>query len=248
VPDKRKNRGPHPEDQAFFGDEAVAVLRSAADDLSWLLSRGYARESSLKLVGDRYELAKRQRVAVQRSTCSERKRRLREETQAPLAALRGAEVRIDGYNVLLTIEAALSGAVLLLARDGALRDMASMHGNYRTVDQTAPSLALLGDVLGELGVRRAHWFLDQPVSNSGRLKTLMTALAKDHAFPWEVELHPDPDRAVLETGAETALIATADSGILDRLGELPPRGRSRWVNLARHAVEARAPDAWMVRI
>ncbi len=57
MPDRRKHRGPHPEDRRLFAPEALPRLRAAAGDLSWLLSRGYAPESSLKLVGDRYALA-----------------------------------------------------------------------------------------------------------------------------------------------------------------------------------------------
>lgn len=248
MPDKRKNRGPHPEDASLFGDEAVARLQSAADDLGWLLSRDYARESALKLVGDRYELTSRQRTAVQRSTCSEQRARHRRDFEAAVSAMQDAEVWIDGYNVLLTIEAALSDAVLLLGRDGALRDMASMHGNYRTVDQTRPALTLLGEALAEFSARTAHWYLDQPVSNSGRLKSLMAEVAEEHAWPWDIQLHPDPDRALLALNSKDGLIVTADSGILDRLCEFPPERQTRWVNLARHVVENRVPEAWVIKI
>jgi hypothetical protein len=56
VPDKRHHRGPHPDDAGLFGSEALPQLQSAVVDLSWLLSRGYASTSSLKIVGDRYPL------------------------------------------------------------------------------------------------------------------------------------------------------------------------------------------------
>ena len=71
MPDTRKHRGPGPQDPAWFGPEARPDLAAAVADLSWLLSRGYAEPSSLKLVGDRYRLVERQRVAVLRSACSD---------------------------------------------------------------------------------------------------------------------------------------------------------------------------------
>ena len=71
MPDRRKHRGPHPEDDRLFGRPTWPVLRRAAGDLGWLLSRGYPANSALKLVGDRYGLVARQRMAVGRCVCSD---------------------------------------------------------------------------------------------------------------------------------------------------------------------------------
>ncbi len=71
MPDQRQHRGPHPEDTQLFAPEYWPRLREATRDLSWLLSRGYASPSALKLVGDRYSLNVRQRIAVARCACGE---------------------------------------------------------------------------------------------------------------------------------------------------------------------------------
>ena len=71
MPDRRTHRGPHPEDARLFGPEAQPLLGGAAADFCWLLDRGYAHDSTLKLVGDRYNLVARQRTAVSRCCCSE---------------------------------------------------------------------------------------------------------------------------------------------------------------------------------
>ena len=57
-------------------------------------------------------------MVVARSTCSDEAAERRKKRQVAPESLPGASVHIDGYNVLTTIEAALSGGVLLLARDG----------------------------------------------------------------------------------------------------------------------------------
>ena len=150
-------------------------------------------------------------------------------------SLAGCRIEIDGYNVLTTIEAALSGGVLLLARDGALRDMASMHGSYRKVDETQPALELIGQTLAGFGVSEALWLLDRPVSNSGRLKKIIEDLAGQRGWTWQVELVHDPDA---ELAQSDAIIATADSGILDLCGT--------WCNLARETVERHVAGAWIL--
>ncbi len=149
--------------------------------------------------------------------------------------MRSATVRIDGYNVLTTIEAALGGGVVLIGRDSCYRDMASMHGNFKRVAETPAAIRLIGSTLVNLGVTGAEWFLDQPVSNSGRLKLLLLECARDAGWNWTVELVPDPDRVLPTPGP---IVATADSGILDVCGQ--------WFNLAAEVVRENAAEAWIV--
>jgi hypothetical protein len=190
-----------------------ARLSQAAEDLCWLLSRGYAPDSSLKLVGDRYGLVARQRVAVARCSCSDGDRDRRRKHEVTFQALYNQPLKLDGYNVLTSIEATPSGGVILSTRDGVYRDMASMHGTYRKVAETLPALELLGAQLAELETAECTWYLDRPVSNSGRLKSLMEELASEKGWPWQVELAANPD-ALLAESAE--VVATADSMILNR--------------------------------
>src|SRR5262245_3913503 len=103
MPDRRRHRGPHPEDEALFGKGALPRLRAAVTDLSWLLSRGYAEPSAQKLVGDRHRLDARQRQAVLRAACSDQALARRSARRVDPARLAGAELLIDGFNVLTTV-------------------------------------------------------------------------------------------------------------------------------------------------
>jgi hypothetical protein len=209
-------------------------LREAVADLSWLLSRCYADKSALKIVGDRYSLLERQRIAVMRCACSEASLLRRREREVSPSALTGSVLFIDGYNVLTTVEAALAGGLVIVGRDGCYRDMASMHGTFRQVSETVPAIELLGGLLAELGPNQAVWFLDRPVSNSGRLKARLVEMATERGWPWEVQIVTNPD-AVLSTASD--IVASADSVVLDRC--------ERWCNLAREAVRRRVPEAWI---
>ena len=234
--DRRSHRGPHPEDHRLFAPEAAAVLCRAGTDLCWLLSRGYSQKSALKLVGDRYELVARQRTAVGRTACGDADSAARQARRIDPHELEGRPLWIDGYNVLTTIEAALAGGVILHARDGAYRDMASMHGSYRKVEETLPALKLLAKVTTALDPSECVWYLDRPVSNSGRLRGIMQELAAAGGWRWQVRLVADPDATLAD--AQGAVVATADSAILDRCGP--------WLNLARQTVAQHIPQAWVV--
>lgn len=231
MPENRRHRGAHPRDAQEFAAEHWPALRAAVGDLSWLMSRDYAEPSAVKIVGDRYQLTARQRLTVLRCACSDAALDRRQAHEIAPESLAGEAVAIDGFNLITTVEAALAGGVLLLARDGCVRDMASMHGNYRKVEETLPAIHASGETLGSLGVTRVTWYLDSPVSNSGRLKVLLVEHAAAHGLPWDVCVVQNPDA---ELAASSEVVATADSVILDRCG--------RWTNLARRIIErCRAP-------
>jgi hypothetical protein len=238
VPDTRTHRGPHPDDAGLFAPTLWPQLQQATADLCWLLSRGYVTPSALKLVGDRYRLTARQRTAVARCACSEADlaRRAAHQVDARQMAAAGP-LWLDGYNVLTTVEAALAGGVLLAARDGTYRDMASMHGSYRKVAETRPALELIGREIAALGVSECLWYLDRPVSNSGRLKKLIEEVAAAAGWSWQVELAPDPDAILAEADP---VVATADSVILDRC--------RAWFNLARSVIDRHVPEAVVVAL
>jgi hypothetical protein len=230
VPDTRKHRGPGPQDSQWFGAEARPTLATAVGDLSWLLSRGYAEASSLKLVGDRHRLVERQRIAALRSACSDEALASRTARRVDHAALRGRPLRIDGFNLILTLESALGGGVIIGGRDGCFRDLASVHGTYRRVEETQPALELADRLLTEWDAGTCTWLLDSPVSNSGRLAAMIRAVNPT----WTAEVVQNPDTLLSQPGDA---VVSADSLILDRCGE--------WVNLARAIVEACVPDAFV---
>lgn len=229
--DSRRHRGPHPNDDRLFAKAELPRLRSAVADLSWLRTRGYAEPSALKLVGDRYQLRQRQRVAVGRCACSDDNLAARESRRVETSGVSGRALVVDGLNVLTTIEVALSGGVLLVGRDGCLRDMASFHGSYRLVEETERAIEILLDTIASMEPSDATVLIDRPVSNSGRLANAIRAAAASR----ELDVAAVTADRVDETlGAEFGVVATADSGILDACG--------LWLNLARISVERCASE------
>ncbi|MCC6142707.1 MAG: DUF434 domain-containing protein [Candidatus Hydrogenedentes bacterium] len=221
MPHRQQHRGRHPEDDDLSRPESYALLRRAVEDLSWLYTRGYSDTAAIKLVGDRFQLTRRQRMALQRAACADHSLAWRKAHEAPPDAMTGAVVSVDGYNLLITIEAALSNALLIRGRDGCIRDLASLHGSYRKVEETLPALELIGASFARFAPAEVHWHFDAPVSNSGRLRALMLQMAETRRWPWRVALTQQVDR---EIAAADTIVITADSAILNRA--------RRWVNFA----------------
>jgi hypothetical protein len=235
MPDRRIHRGQHPADRKLFASAAICDLRLAMGDFSLLLTKGYAAKSALKLVGDKFSLTQRQRLAIMRSACSDQQLDSRKNRKIKIAELPDQPIAIDGYNVLITIEAAMSDGIIFKGRDGCFRDLASIHGTYRKVTETIPALQLIGQFLKEIAVAKALWLLDSPVSNSGRLKTLIGQLAQKNNWNWEIKLLLSPDSELIKTDH---IVASSDSVVLDRC--------KNWVNLARAIIEEKLPKAQLV--
>lgn len=219
-------------DDERFGEEALPTLRRAVGDLSCLLGRGYPEGATLKLVGDRYAIDRRQRAAVRRASCSESDLAIRTSRRAAPDELRSAELWIDTYNVLVTVRTALEGGIVIAARDGSYRDLAGL-----TRELVDAPLADVGRCLEELAPGRAVWCLDRPVSGSGRLRAAIEGIGAERGWPWEALVVGDPD-PVLAGAPSGTIVATADSAILDRCG--------RWFPLARWVVEQGVPGARVI--
>jgi hypothetical protein len=216
----------------LFGPRQLPVLRAATHDLCWLLDHGYASHSAVELVGNRHNLASRQRMAVSRCACSCAAAQHRRQLQLAPAAVRGRELWLDGYNVLTVLESALADGVVLLGRDGCCRDIAGIHRRYRKVNETASVLRMIGTTVSAWGVTCCRWWLDKPVSNSGRLKTFIHEIATAAGWTMPVELVFNPDKVLWES---EHVIATSDGVVLDRCRQ--------WVNLTREIIIERIPEA-----
>jgi len=149
--------------------------------------------------------------------------------------LRGQPVVIDGFNLMITLEAALGGGPLFVGADGCVRDLSSVHGSYRSVEETDRAITMIGEALQDLDVASVLWLLDRPVSNSGRLASRIKDLADLRDWPWQVDVVFNPDSAII---ASPAVAVTSDSSILDHV--------EKWADLKSYLLAHQIPDAWVI--
>lgn len=217
MPDKRRHRGKHPSDDKIFSVNELKKIRAAISDLNFLLSRGYNPGSALKIVGDNYMLLQRQRLVLMHNACSDQSLKKRKQSEVSLGQIK--ELTIDGYNFLITLEAAFSGACIFKGREGCYRDLSSLYGNYKKVEETIPAIEKTGQVLFGSGIE-VLWIFDAPVSNSGRLASLIREVSNSFGWGWGADTAMNPDKVILDLN-KTAV--SSDSYILDNC--------LSWINL-----------------
>lgn len=225
----------HLNDQALFSGEPLLRLRDAVYEFCWLLNRGYARHSVMQLVGDHHQLVKRQRLAISRAACSNISRELRKTTCLQIEQIRDRQLVIDGFNLIISVETAMAGGLLLRCCDGCIRDIAGIHGTYRLVHETRQAVELIGNVLQAISPASVLWLFDKPVSNSGRLVERVRDIATVHHWNWQAELIDNPDQVIRNSGK---VAITSDSAILD--GGVP------WVNLGAYLTTNHFHESWLI--
>ena len=233
----RRNRGKHPSDDKWFAPKWFPIFKEAVDDHSFLLTRGYAPTSALQIVGNRYKLNKRQRNAIMRISSSDQEIISRNKNVCKPVDLKNQVVEIDGFNLLIILESALSGALIFKGRDGTYRDISSVHGTYKRVQKTESAILLVGNTLNSLGVKSVQWYFDKPVSNSGRLKKMLLDLSEIHQFNWEVELVFNPDKALAES---KNIVVSSDGWVLDET--------EKWFNLAAFLIDNHLKESNIIEV
>ena len=227
-------RGFVPKDQRYFSPASLEVLRMASQHVTYLIDNGYGLKQATTFVGDHFQLSERQRTAIMRSVATREQLAGRRAKELPVEQLSGTSVWVDGLNTIITLEVLLADSTLLSCMDGAVRDLASLRGTYRLIPETTDAARLLFDVLQHAEIQTVTILLDQPVSNSGRLRGLLTDVGKDHSFELDVRVQGKVDQTLF--GKERVI--SSDSVVLDHCAS--------WVNLTRHCMELTGKQALKV--
>jgi len=83
--------------------------------------------------------------------------------------LNSRHLAIDGYNVLITLEAALSRRPLILSNDGFIRDISGLSGAFKKTKVTEDAIHLIFGLLKRVRPAYTLFLFDSPISKSGLL-------------------------------------------------------------------------------
>jgi len=188
-------------------------LQRAAQDFRYLLNRGYPRKASLELVGNRYGLIFDERHLLHRGVFSDADSVTRQKKIISPEAIRNKDLAIDGHNVLITIEAGLSGRPLILADDGFVRDISGLSGSFKKTEMTEKAIRLIVTFLRKWKPRHTLFLFDAPISKSGILAQELRTLLKKEGLPGDALAVKVPETILI---GFQGVIATSDTAIIDR--------------------------------
>lgn len=230
---KTTKRGYSPENERDFTGLSLDTLRCAKEDLYFFLNHGYPIKGASTFIGNHHLLSERQRVALTRIVSEKQKINERLRKQEWLEHLAGETIQIDGFNTIITIEVALSGSPIFKCMDGTCRDLAGLRGTYSLIDKTDIAIKSILAELQKHSIKKAVFWLDAPVSNSGRLKCKIAEIAEAEHFDVQIEITNDVDKELYAISH----VVTSDSIILDHC--------KGWVNL-NECIISHLPNIWMI--
>ena len=230
-------RGYLPEYETLFKDD-IDKLQKAAKDVHYLLNNGYKVKMATTFVQQHYMLTESQRLALARSIVADTNVESRKLKEVSKEDCKGKEIYIDGFNAIIPMESLLSNSPLFIGMDGAIRDMANLKGSYKLIDKTEPAINLLLSKLDELEISKAHIYLDKPISNSGRLKTLIRTVGEKYKVELDIVLLDAVDKELYSKEN----IVSGDSVILDEC--------ISWIPLYRWIIEdySKENEVWIIKL
>ncbi len=233
-----RNRGKNTGDDTLFGSaKQLEKMKSAVQDMQYLLSRNYAEKASSELVGNHYRLKTRQIQAVRGASASETQLQNRKSKQLEISELKAKTIHLDGFNVLILLESLLSGAYIFEGTDGCFRDLSGVFGTYKRVNQTQKAIELVASFFHKSHAEKLIWIFDKPVSNSGRIKQIIMDFAIENNVNWNVELEFNPDKFLAENAE---ILVTSDAWILDHC--------KRWFNLIGYLIQEENLSANVIKM
>ncbi|KXB05453.1 hypothetical protein AKJ50_00745 [candidate division MSBL1 archaeon SCGC-AAA382A13] len=206
---------------------------NAIHDLRYLLNRGYPRDSAVEFVSDHYLLELEKRHLLTRCVFPRKEIKKHRKSSADKSDVRGKEIGVDGYNVLITVETILNGDKVINCDDGFIRDLQAIFGKYKMNETTKPALLEILQLLKTMEPEKVLIFFDKQVSKSGELAGLArkklkklkingnarTATGVDKKV-WECEISASSDIVVIEKSRKVLdipkeVIKEKKSGLID---------------------------------
>ena len=173
---------------------------------------------------------------MKRATCSSENEILRKSKELSTSKIAHNTLNIDGFNLIINLEVALSGGPLIIGDDGLVRDLAGLRGTYKLIDKTDIALDYIFKFLKLKEIKGISIFLDSPVSNSGNLKIKILEYAEKYDLDTNVDLVNNAD-VILE---KLNNVVTSDATILDKC--------SSYFNLSKKIIDEYIRDAMIISL
>jgi len=204
-------------------------FKESINDLIWLLDRGYPKNNSIELVGNRYRLNSEERKILYRGVFDTKSVIDRRIKRINPYYFRVNSITIDGYNVFITLESYLSGRLVFRATDGYVRDISGVYGNYTFSNLTKKCVDLIIDLIKSL--EKIYFskidgfvYLDSPVSKSGELASYLRNITEEEGIRLSAKVVKSSDYEIKCKGMDKKslnhCISTSDTVIIDRVDKV----------------------------
>jgi hypothetical protein len=206
----------------------MSKIKKAAEDLKYLLDRDYNKRTALNLVVNHYKSSDSERNYLQRYVFSDRDIELHMSRLYPIEKIAMGDVIIDGYNVLVTVEAILGGKELVKGMDGFLRDNSAIFSRYIFDKNTKKALKKTVLTLKEYMPRSVLFLFDSQMSHSGELASYVRCKLNELGLSGDARTSRIVDKEIVDMNGITV---TTDSIIIEKVDRVVDIGSAIYERL-----------------
>ena len=188
------------------------MFRRAEEDVRYLVNRDYPKKSAVRFVSDHYRLPEAQRHILSRIVVPTELAFSRRSKLRPLESMLNKSVYIDGYNVLISVEALLAGKKFYLSDDGLLRDSQGIFRKYRISGLTEKALCEIAEILALSDPAWIEILFDQQIGMSGLLASDARKILAKYGLNGTARTFKDVDH---QLKIVEGIVATSDGNIID---------------------------------
>jgi hypothetical protein len=193
---------------------------TAQEDLSFLLNRGYTKDSAVRFVSDHYSLGKEERYKLKRMVFSQEEIDATKKKRCSIEEIENDRLAVDGYNILITTESVLAGEAFRCFY-GVIRDIRGIFGKYRFTERGREALEEILSIFTTYPPKETLFFFDAQISKSGELCAQIRAELERHDLTGDAQTVESVDHTLKKL---QMLTATNDSVIirsLERFVDIP---------------------------
>jgi hypothetical protein len=190
--------------------ETAMIL--AAEDIRHLLSRGYPRTGVIRFVSDHYRLENRDRYVLMRVVVEPGVAALRIRKRIPCAGIKGKDIMIDGYNVIIATQSVILEEPVFLCDDGFIRDIRGVFRNFKNPVEGVCRQVL--EILSGYKPNSITFLFDAQIGKSGMLARYIRGLLPKYSISGDAKTskHVDFDLKHCDM-----IVATGDGNIIDEV-------------------------------
>lgn len=197
-------------------------ISCAAEDLKYLLDRKYPKKTALNLVTNHYRLDADDRNFLVRYVFPEREIKKHKNRLVPVDAIRGRDIVVDGYNVLIIAESILYRRRIVEGMDGFIRDQAALFSRYRFSKKTKRTASVILNTLKEHNPKSVLFILDSQMKRSGELAAHIRREMKERSIAGDALTESRADSLIKRLNRITL---TSDSAIIEKIDKVVDLGR-----------------------
>lgn len=187
-------------------------LKNAIEDVRYLLDRGYPRRGAIYFVCDHYCLDLGARYLFSRVVYSKKTAASRRARTVSWEYIKGKEIWVDGYNILIGVESAFKGDPVFLCDDGFIRDTRGFFRNYRCSIETMNAIKEILKVLITGAPSQVFILFDAQISKSGELARWVNKKMIETGLSGRADTSKHVD---LDLKSCNRTVATSDGSIID---------------------------------